>query len=155
MIIDLGSQRVGEAEVWVDGTYVGHRTGGGPTAKWIGITTRPLELVPGTHVIELRNRYSEPARHEVTVSAGERATVRPILRRLQVEFIVNTQIPNECSLTVGKDAYSPLSAFRTFQLRDPDPAPPVVVTCPDRTIKTTLEHTEPGQTYILPPRVDP
>ncbi len=158
IVLDLGPHRLGEAEVWVDGVMVGYRTGGGRgVAKWIGTTTRPLQVTGGTHVVELRNSFYEPARVEITLSPGERKEIQPPLRRLQVEFIINSQIPNDCKLTIGEKPYDPLSAFRSLKLRDPDANTPVVFNCPEPigTIATTLGETKPGQTYFLPARVGP
>jgi serine/threonine-protein kinase len=146
------TDEVGEAEVVVDGVVIGKRKGG-PTSSWVGTTARPVRLPAGRHVVELRNAWSDPWREEIVVAGGERKTLTPNLRRKEVRFTVNPQLPNECRLTVGGIAYDPLSLFRTFPLRDPDPNTPVEFACPEPlgTFRATLGKTEPGQGYILPP----
>ncbi len=144
------------ADVWVDGERLGPRKGSGAPSSWVGTEANPLLLAPGKHKIEVRNPFADPFVREVQVSEGEPVSLDVPLVKKQATFVVNSNLPRECSYTVGGTRYESVAIHPEFKLREPPADTPVVFTCPAPfgSLSTQLGRSEPGGIKILPTTVD-
>ncbi len=149
VVIDA-SQFYTPVEVWVDGKRKG-KFRDGPAKEWVGTGDNPIEVSPGEHELRVKNDAMEDWSVRFTVAAGERQQVKPELRPLSAQILVNPAMPGDCLLTVGTTPYGPLSGTRRTFVKPTDPDAQVIFDCGDRgRFPFPVPATQAGKLTIVP-----
>ncbi|MEL6345938.1 MAG: protein kinase [Myxococcota bacterium] len=127
---------VGWADVYIDGVEMGRTTDVGP-----------IELMPGRHTLELRNKHAIPVKREFDISSGEPLNLTMALQRKPATILLPEWTDGQCEVILDGDSLGRVGQFQNVQ---PDRKHTVELRCPDgETKRCLLDVVTPGVTVPL------